>query len=148
MATFFKPLICLIPFCIILLSSCDEEPNEPGDQRTTSLTGGSDFGRTWQLTSIEIELGTVNPHDCVEDNFFTYYPDGTYEVNEGSSKCDPHDPPAWIGEWRFNRNQTEITIVIGDSTRVWELDLLTNSTHEISSDFNGDWRTYRFTSVN
>lgn len=141
----YKPtLLILVAALISILGSCAEDPDEPYHENTRSLTGGSSFGRTWQISSIEIELGTVDPHSCVKDNYFTYYPDGTYEVNEGRSKCDPRDPPAWSGTWSYGRNQTELVIVIGDSTRVWELDRLTSNFHKISSDFNGDWRTYHF----
>lgn len=148
MYAFLKPFtFILLILLLISVSSCEEDDSVI-DVRTRSLAGESEFGRTWQISGIEIELGTVDPHACVKDNNFTYYPNDTYEVNEGKSKCDPGDPPAWVGHWLFNRSKTQLTIEIGDSSRVWSLEHLSGSVHKISSNFDGDWRTYDFRSAN
>ena len=45
---------------------------------------------------------------CELDNFETYYTDGTWELNEGQTKCDEWDPQARTLPWAFADNETKI----------------------------------------
>jgi len=45
---------------------------------------------------------------CELDNFETYYPDGTWELNEGPTKCDEWDQQARTLPWAFADNETKI----------------------------------------
>lgn len=51
-------------------------------------------------------LNIMNP--CELDNFETYYTDGTWELNEGQTKCDEWDPQARTLPWAFTENETKI----------------------------------------
>ncbi len=134
-------------FFVLLLSSCYQE--HPTPTNTYELIAGvNEFGKTYQVNHITIEIGTVTPHRCVTDNFITYYPDGRYEINEGATKCDPNDDPAVTGFWSINRSETLLTVEIGDSTQVWEIESIKNSSHEVTSNFREGLRTYTFISSN
>ena len=45
---------------------------------------------------------------CELDNFETYYNDGTWESNEGPTKCDEWDSQTWTLPWAFTENETKI----------------------------------------
>lgn len=81
---------------VLIISGCVENSPQPVS-RAELIAGTNEFGKTYQVNEIEIELGTITPHKCVTDNFITYYPNGTYEINEGATKCDPNDPPGMLG---------------------------------------------------
>lgn len=108
----------------------------------TLLAGDDEFGKTWQIRDIDIELGNLTPHPCVTDNYITYYPNGNYEVNEGLSKCNPDDPVGATGVWSFNEFESQIFINFGDSTQVWEIHSLDKENHRISAFFIEGERTY------
>ena len=134
-------------FFLIFLSSCYHD--SPTPLSTSELIAGVDeFGKTYQVNHITIEIGTVTPHECVTDNFITYYPNGRYEINEGATKCNPNDSPAVVGFWRIDRSETFLTVEIGDSTQVWEIESIENSSHAVTSTFREGLRTYSFHSSN
>ena len=129
---------------ILIISSCIDHGPRPVS-RAELIAGTDEFGKTYQVNEIEIELGTVTPHKCVTDNFITYYPNGTYEINEGATKCDPNDPPGIMGVWYMNDSQTQLFVVIEDNTQVWEIEETTSDQHRISSSFKEGHRIYTFT---
>jgi hypothetical protein len=45
---------------------------------------------------------------CELDNFETYYTDGTWELNEGPTKCDELDSQTRTLPWAFVDNETKI----------------------------------------
>jgi hypothetical protein len=47
-------------------------------------------------------------YPCELDNFETYYTDGTWELNEGPTKCDEFDPQARTLPWAFADNETKL----------------------------------------
>src|SRR4030095_4415799 len=47
-------------------------------------------------------------YPCELDNFETYYTDGTWELNEGQTKCDEFDPQARTLPWAFADNETKL----------------------------------------
>ncbi|WP_425390916.1 hypothetical protein [Ekhidna sp.] len=129
----------------LIISSCYDDG--PRSVTPSELIAGNDaYGRTYQIDQIEIELGTVQPHRCVTDNFITYYPNGTYEINEGGSKCDPGDPPGVIGTWFINQRNNQLVVEIGDSAQRWNIDEINENAHQITSSFEEGYRTYFFVS--
>ncbi len=132
---------------IVLLGSCDNDNPEPND-RSYFLSGNTEFGKTWSISEIEIEIGTVQPHQCVTDNFITYFPNGNYEINEGASKCDPNDPPAVTGSWTLNSFETKIFVEFGDSVQTWNIESINSEVQRISSEFQEGERIYSLRSVN
>src|SRR5215467_6320200 len=43
--------------------------------------------------------------DCEKDDFETYKTNGTWEYNEGPSKCDPSYPQLFTFPWHFANNE-------------------------------------------
>lgn len=127
----------------LILLSCVEDSPRP-ESRSQLFAGTDQFGKTWQINEIEIEIGTLIPHSCLTDNFITYYPNGTYEINEGASKCNPNDLPGIIGEWYLNRSENQLYVEIGDSIQIWEIEDTKEDSHRISSNFKEGYRTYSF----
>lgn len=130
----------LILLSLIILSCTDSTPKP--DSRSDLFSGSDAFGKTWQIQDIEIELGTLQPKSCVVDNFITYYPDGTYEVREGATKCDPGDPPAIIGKWYLDNDEETLFVVIDGTTQAWEIEETKTDIHRITSNFIEGDRTY------
>ena len=106
------------------------------------LAGNHEDGKSWKITAIEVELGTLQPYECVRDNNITYFPNGRYEVNEGETKCDPYDPPAYIGTWLYDDKLNKLSIKISDSSKLYTIDYLDEFTQRITSTFIDGERTY------
>lgn len=127
----------------LVIASCAESTPRP-TSRADLFSGNDTFGKTWQVQEIELEIGTLQPNTCVTDNFITYYPNGTYEVNEGASKCDPSDPPGEVGKWFLDDREETLFVDINGSIQRWEIDLTRSDLHRISSSFEEGDRTYTF----
>ncbi|MEO9965719.1 MAG: hypothetical protein ABJF11_08025 [Reichenbachiella sp.] len=131
-------------FLACLFFSCSEDADDSYDH----FSGSNSLGKVWQLTAIEVELGTLIPYDCVADNNYTYFSSGRYEVNEGRSKCYENDAPGLSGEYLFSTDRNELVITIGDSVQVWQIITSNATEHKISSEFDGEFRSYLFEAVN
>ena len=116
------------------------------EMNTDKIAGKSLVGKSWSVSSIEIDLGTIIPKPCVSDNNFTYFDSGRYEVNEGTTKCSAEDPPGNVGSWFFSDDNSLVTIEVDDSVRVWSIIDIQSTVHILESDFDGDLRTYTFVS--
>jgi hypothetical protein len=62
----------------------------------------------WKISAATISpaLGGVTDYlqilpDCGEDNLTFFKKDGSYKIDEGSTKCDPSDPQSIEGTWSF-----------------------------------------------
>ncbi len=127
----------------LIIWGCSESTPRP-ESRSELFSGVNEFGKTWQIQEIEIELGTLLPKTCVTDNFITYFPDGTYEINEGATKCDPQDLPGVIGQWFLDTSEERLFVEIGDSVQVWDINSTSEDSHRITSQFVEGNRTYTF----
>ena len=125
---------------LVIISCADSSPKP--NSRSDLFSGNDSFGKTWQIQNIEIELGTLQPKSCVLDNFITYYPDGSYEVREGATKCDPNDPPAVVGEWYLNDEEDLLYVVIDGNPQIWDIEETQADSHRITSNFIEGDRTY------
>jgi len=47
---------------------------------------------------------------CEKDDFEIYKTDGTWEYNEGPTKCDPSYPQAFSEPWSFTANETNMFV--------------------------------------
>ena len=86
--------------------------------KTELLTTGS-----WKYTSCTIDpaydyYGDGNPttnifnimKDCEKDDFETYKTNGTWEYNEGPTKCDPSYPQIFSEPWSFDAAETKLFV--------------------------------------
>ena len=128
------------------MTSCDYSEPKPAE-REELVAGTSRFGKTYQINKIEVELGELRPKQCITDNFITYFPNGSYEINEGATKCNPGDDPALSGTWRLIDEEI-LVISFRDSTQTWNIESMTENTHIISSEFTEGSRTYTLSSSN
>ena len=127
----------------LIIASCAESSPRPAS-RADLFSGQDAFGKTWQVQEIELEIGTLQPKTCVTDNFITYFPNGSYEINEGASKCNPNDPPGSVGRWYLDDREEILFVEIGESIQRWQIDLTKSDLHRISSSFEEGDRTYTF----
>ena len=82
--------------------------------KTDLLTSGA-----WVQVNSEVGSGGVFTTDpnwssmaaCEKDNQLIFRGDGTVEVNEGASKCDPTDPQIVDTDtWQFLENEAKIKV--------------------------------------
>lgn len=134
LSTFFS--VFIIAF---LLFACSKKDNKVS--KTTLLTTGS-----WNITSslndddgdgiYETDNLAMSPA-CFKDNYFTFFTNGQFEINEGPTKCDPMDPQTESVSWQFANNETKL-IVDADT---YDLVELSNTTLIIKENLSGGRRT-------
>lgn len=113
----------------IVLFSCKKDDNGLSSGSESDLVG------TWQLVGttpdrpLTLKSGKVISDlygeypDCFKDNLVTYKADGTFEYNEGATKCDPQDPQSLYFNW--TRNGSRLTITSGLDATIIQLDKTT-----------------------
>ena len=116
----------------------DETPQSKTDIITTGqwriIAHTSSPGFDWNLDgTIETDLYNVY-EPCEKDNYLIFKKDGTYEANEGATKCFSTDPQSEAGTWQLVDNETKINID-GDIATIEEL---TNNRMRIRSDLEFD----------
>jgi len=139
--------LSVISLFILLIISCSDENTTP-ETRAELLAGNDASGKTWQITSIQLERGGLIFGECISDNIIRYFPNGRHTVSEGLELCDPDDPVAWEGTWSLSADETQLFIVFPDSSRTWGIESLNSETQIISSVFDGDLETYTLSSSN
>ena len=111
---------------LCLFAACKKDKSESA--RMNLITTG-----TWKLNGLTAQPGLDLDGDgvidnnifmlydvCEKDNIYSFKKNGEYEINEGTSKCDPSDPQVNTSDWKFVNNETEI-IIDGDRGKIEEL---------------------------
>jgi len=96
----------------------DDKNDSTAKTKTELLTSG-----TWKYTSCIIEpaydyYGDGNSvtdifgimKTCEKDDFETYKTNGTWEYNEGPTKCDPSYPQIFSEPWSFAAGETKLFV--------------------------------------
>lgn len=128
----------LFVFLLLVIASgaCKKDDEAAPVTKTNFLTTG-----TWVLsavTSDEDGDGTYETNDfvdfldCYKDNFYTFHPNGSWEMNEGPSKCDPGDPQTESSTWQLTDNDSNIQLAYD----TYSVQQLTNSTLQIKLSLN------------
>jgi len=112
----------------ILSCNKDDDDNNTTKTKTELLTAG-----TWKYTACVISPAYDYYGDgvmatdlfaifkpCEKDDFEVYKTDGTWEYNEGPTKCDPSYPQAFSEPWSFTANETKL-LVGTDEIEILEL---------------------------
>ena len=129
--TFFLPAL----FLVLLVISCNKKDSTMS--KTQLLTSGS-----WRLTAVVSDNdanGTYETDDfagfpdCFKGNYYTFFSNGSAELNEGPTKCDPMDPQTETATWQFTQNETHLKI----DTDEWKLEELTASTLKWKEEYAG-----------
>jgi len=144
-----QPVIKSILLTILLIAfflSCKKEEDE---NSSVNLLTRSE----WRLSKHEEKINS-DPYvdyfpglpSCSRDDKYSFRKDGSYEVNEGATKCDPSDPQVFLtGTWQFTQNGSKINIDANEFT----INQLDQDTFFISRNFisNPDTEYYKYTFV-
>ncbi len=132
-------------FILFFLVSCSEEETV-APTRSELLAGNSDDGRSYFISSAEIDLadvdGTLILDECVTDNTIIYYPGGRYEENEGRTKCNVEDDPGAVGTWLMINDETQISIELNGENEIWDIQSINANSHRISRPTNDGLLTF------
>jgi hypothetical protein len=107
---------------------------------------------SWKLVKSEAKTGTGAWVDqtamfsaCEKDDNFLLRTNGSYELNEGPTKCAPADPQIYdTGTWSFQTNETELkTTSTGSSgSDIFAIEQLTETRLTITSTTVSGGTTY------
>lgn len=123
-----KQLLILSLLVATAYSACKKEENKTaskmdlltdGRWQMTAYTLSPPFDLNYDGTPDTDGLAAMEP--CDRDNLFLFKKDGTLEIDEGPTKCNPFDPQInQTTTWAFVNNETEI-IIDGDRATIQEL---------------------------
>lgn len=125
-------MLLLLTYIFFIVVSCQKDKNNDNHNivktKTELLTNG-----TWKYTGAIISPaydyygdGAVVTNifsimkDCEKDDFEVYKANGTWEYNEGPTKCDPSYPQIFSLPWNFADNETKLMLG-GDEHIILEL---------------------------
>lgn len=127
-----SPLLLVSGLALTLMFSCNKKVDnpEPAKTKTQLLTA-----QTWKIQTVEartyvgadpgsapyINITSQVPA-CNLDNLTIFLAAGTYELNEGASKCATANPQiVSAGTWAFANSETRINVVTGSGTQAFEV---------------------------
>jgi hypothetical protein len=102
--------LSVVMVLFLFLNSCKKEDAKTKTQLLTQ--------KEWVMKKLEQKEGS-NPwvdeflsfDACSKDDRYVFKANGTYEFNEGPTKCDPADPQVFdTGNWIFTNNETKLQI--------------------------------------
>lgn len=113
---------------VLLLTGCGKDKGGSNTKSRATLLTQSGWTRTSQI----ITLNANPPYDdhltlapCLQDDRYVFYTNGSFEINEGPTKCNAGDPQVkQTGTWSLAVNDTQL--IFGGST--FTIDQLTEST--------------------
>lgn len=114
MKTMNNKLYLIAFIASMLLNACTKsETKSTAKTKTVLLTQAP-----WKRIKIERAITMNGPFTtdspgaaCKTDNLSIFKTDGTFELNEGATKCNPTDPQiAGAGIWTFENNETVIRV--------------------------------------
>lgn len=106
---YFLPLV----ISLALFNSCskDDDSNNTTPQTKTQLL----TAHSWKLTGSKLngvdDFSTLDA--CDLDDIATFLSNGTGNMDEGATKCDPADPQTSPITWSFQSNETILSIDYG-----------------------------------
>ncbi len=107
----------LVTCCAILfLFACKKD--KESKSKTELLTSGS-----WHVSAYTVDPaidfdgdGTEETNvyaimdQCIKDDHTTFIADGSAELDEGATKCDPGDPQTISLTWSINQDETQLEV--------------------------------------
>ncbi|MEA3444121.1 MAG: lipocalin family protein [Bacteroidota bacterium] len=132
MKTLKTLIIVAIATSLFVFSSCNKDDDEPNKKEM--LTANSWKVTAFTLDSLGFPILDIYQlmDDCNKDDLTIFNEDGTYESNEGPTKCNDADPQVIEeGTWTFNSDETQI-ITTSDTTQTMDIVTLNSSKLAIS----------------
>jgi hypothetical protein len=123
--------LIMVLLAAALFTSCikNKTPEDLTAEKTNILTTG-----TWKLTDYKYRdaiqtWGYSSLLDCRKDDLRFFKNDGSYDINEGPSKCNTSDPQSSFKQWKFLNTRASRVELDGREYIVYKLD---NTTFDIS----------------
>jgi hypothetical protein len=123
--------LIMVLLVAVLCTSCikNQTPQDLTAEKTNILTAGN-----WRLTDYRYQDafqsgGYSSLPDCRKDDLRIFKNDGSYEINEGTSKCNAGDPQSSFKQWKFLNTRASHVELDGREYIVYKLD---NTTFDIS----------------
>ncbi len=105
-------------FMILLACSACDKDDESKTQTKEELIVNKNWvitGHTSKENNNPVEDEFKDYDICNADDIFRFSKNGTFEINEGTTKCDPADPQIFSqGTWSIN--QDDLTMTENNST--------------------------------
>jgi Lipocalin-like domain len=138
-------IMSLLSF-MVLLFACKKD-----ETKTEMLAGGQ-----WKLTALTVSPAFVSAGvtitdvlatypSCAKDDFQTFSTDGAYTYDEGATTCDVTAVQTEKGTWKFNADETQMTITLPSGVDTWEIKNLSSSSMTSVYKLTENGVTYTFT---
>jgi hypothetical protein len=136
-STLFNPRLLAAVTAIIFISSCKKNNDDIIYNRTELLTRAPWIQVASEISSNGNGFYTdpqwASAPACEKDDVLIFRANQTYEVNEGTTRCDPSDPFIFIsGNWYLSNDQA--TLTVGSETVT--INQLDQSTFQVSYQYN------------
>ena len=141
-----KPVrtLLILGITILTISSCKKDKAK---SKTDLITAGG-----WKIVKAEQKAGTsawidVTPSAaCEKDDVMIFNTNGTFEANEGATKCSPADLQIYdTGTWSFESNETQLkTTSTGSPSYTVSIDQLDESTFVTTETYTSGGTTYYY----
>lgn len=127
----FSKVLFIALIGLFTFSSCGDDDGDSLD-----ITGDA-----WSLTSLRTDIdgdGTLeeSAEDCDKDDLITFSDDGTWNSDEGATKCDPADPQTSTGTWELSSDNSTFTITEGGLTTQSEVISISNNRIELRDEID------------
>ncbi|MEQ9405833.1 MAG: hypothetical protein RIM99_19735 [Cyclobacteriaceae bacterium] len=94
---------------VLVMVAC--KSNDPIASRTDLITAHAWIGVSYTSTT-GLQTTIIPIPACVQDNEFTFSPDGILTLDIGELKCSADEPQTITDEWEFRSDNTELIIII------------------------------------
>lgn len=110
-------VIIILLVSVLSIFSCKKSTTDVTPKTKTELLAGT-VSKTWKNTKAEatnsqglkIDLVITQPA-CITDNLLIFFPNKTYELREGATKCVASDPDLLLkANWSLNSTETQFSI--------------------------------------
>jgi hypothetical protein len=135
MKAIFKSATVLIIGLLAGLSACEDNSETAPGINATLLTGNS--SKAWKVVSVKRGATSIPQSSCLQDDRHIFYSNRTFELDNGSQKCQASDPDTFTGTWSSSAG----IIRIQESNKadvILEVKQLTASTLVADRNISGD----------
>ncbi len=110
-------VIIILLVSVSSIFSCKKNTTDVAPKSKTELLAGT-VSKTWKNTKAEatnpsglkIDLVSTQP-TCVTDNLLSFFPNKSYEIREGATKCNAADPDLLLkANWSYNATETQFLV--------------------------------------